>query len=107
MRLPLMSLLCLVFFAGCGDDDSKVPNSSLAACSFTGKCASADEACYVSQVCGPPGPNSELYCQPERGDRKCHRRCESNEACGPGETCEEVQWVQRTDTLDSASFCFK
>ncbi|NVJ20021.1 MULTISPECIES: hypothetical protein [Myxococcus] len=107
MRLSLISLLCLASFTGCGDDESKVPNSSLAACSFTDKCASADEACYVSQVCGPPVPDEELYCQEEKGDRKCHRRCEGNAACGPGESCQEVEWANRGDTLNWAFFCIK
>ncbi|MFY2558074.1 hypothetical protein ACN469_10620 [Corallococcus terminator] len=107
MRLLLLSLLCLVSSAGCGDDKSEDPNSSLAACSFTDKCASADEACYVSQVCGPPAPNEELYCQEEKGDRKCHRRCQDDDTCGPGETCREVEWIQRTDVVESTTLCFK
>ncbi len=106
MRLPLMSLLCLLFCVGCGDDKSDVPNSSLAACSFTNACASADEACFVSQVCGPPA-GEELNCQAEKGDRQCHRRCQDDNACGPGESCKEVEWVKQTDMLTTITLCFK
>ncbi|SDE85718.1 hypothetical protein [Myxococcus virescens] len=107
MRLSLMSLLCLLVSAGCGDDTSQLPNSSLAACSFTDACANADEECYVSQVCGPPAPDEELYCQAEKGDRQCHRRCQDDGACGPGETCRAVEWVKRTDMLTTTTLCFK
>ncbi|NTX16087.1 hypothetical protein HUA76_35490 [Myxococcus sp. CA056] len=104
MRLTVLSLLCLMFTPGCGSD---VPKSSLAACSFTDKCASAEEVCYVSQVCGPPASNGESLCQQETGDRKCHRRCQDDDACGSGESCETVRWVQRTDILSNTTLCIK
>ncbi|AGC43812.1 hypothetical protein MYSTI_02496 [Myxococcus stipitatus DSM 14675] len=104
MRLRLLSLLCLLFTPGCGDD---APRSSLAACSFTDACADAQEECYVSQVCGPPSSNGNLYCQEEKGDRQCHRRCENNDSCGPGESCKTVELVKRTDVLTTTTLCFK
>ncbi|GHG82491.1 hypothetical protein [Comamonas sp. JC664] len=105
MRIMPMSLLCLLVATGCGDDAPQVPKSSLAACSFTDACALAEEACNISQLCGPPAPGEELYCQPEKGDRKCHRRCERDTDCGTGETCREVEASRRTDVMESITLC--
>jgi hypothetical protein len=106
----MFALLGLLTSVACGDSDdsgdSDARRSSLAACSFSEACADAEEQCYVSQVCGPPAGTDAPYCWPEEGDRQCHRRCESDASCGPGEECREVELVNRTDTLDSATLCF-
>ena len=109
MRLTALALLCLLPTLGCGDDSEKtrVPRSSLAACSFTEACQVAEERCHVSQVCYPPVGTDPSVCEAEQGDRQCHRRCDNNAPCGEGERCQEVRLVRRSDMIESGFICLR
>ncbi|AKF85579.1 hypothetical protein MFUL124B02_13725 [Myxococcus fulvus 124B02] len=103
MRTRLLGLLCLSLLAACGGDTG--PRSSLQACSFDQACQDPEERCNISQECGPP-VGSELSCREEKGDRKCHRACETSSDCGPGESCQSFPNVNRTDMLSTTRLCY-
>ncbi|MFP2903904.1 hypothetical protein ACLESD_02285 [Pyxidicoccus sp. 3LFB2] len=84
-----------------------MPRSSLAECSFTDPCEDPAETCNVSQVCFPPFEGQPSVCEEEKGDRRCHRKCDYGAACGSGESCSHVQRANRSDIIESDELCMQ
>lgn len=74
-------------------DGGQIPDSSLRPCadSDAGLCLSGcdlGEVCLTQVTCGPAGDAGTCTLGGSTpGDDRCHRSCEADAGCGPGENC--------------------
>ncbi len=70
----------------------------------------AGQRCFTSISCnGPDSGTGTSPCYPspasERGDDRCHYRCDVNTPCPAGEVCEARNWQNCTDVVETGICC--